>query len=416
MAPTRRTGRDQVAPVSQENSTVTAATAQDQLDQEMANNEIEAVDDVDVRVNIETAASEQHAQPPLSDNPHAEHTPVGSRASSVARGAFQRMGLETPAEKQLRATREALEMLYDVDIIALTTEQLREHGLKQAAYEQIIENHERSQKRKREESSMASASDSHANRMSTSKLDNLIKTKCPELASTSQSAFDTWRQLVNNKFKMVTGHEHDGTQRSRWALSGIKSELSTLLNPLAKACDEADEMGYEFNWAMVQELLQDIIKNPTVRRTELAIQYFNCYQKPGQSVQSFAEYLRNLEERMDTMPFEDGATKVDFYFAKLQESLRTKIIEQDLLSTCTFVKDLVANAVRYEQISKAAKAPAPHDKRTDYARESRADRGRGRGSSPYRGVSRGNRGRSGYGSGTNAVPQGPRAEHQHSGN
>jgi hypothetical protein len=88
------------------------------------------VDDVDVRVNIETAASEQHVQPLLSDNPYAEHTLVGSRASSVARGAFQRIGLETLAEKQLRATREALEMLYDVDIIALTTEQLREYGLK----------------------------------------------------------------------------------------------------------------------------------------------------------------------------------------------------------------------------------------------------------------------------------------------
>jgi hypothetical protein len=60
--------------------------------------------------------------------------------------------------------------------------------------------------------------------------------------------------------------------------------LSTLVNPLAKACDEADEMDVLLTWQKVQELLQDIIKNPTVRRTELANQYFNCRQKQGQSV------------------------------------------------------------------------------------------------------------------------------------
>ena len=75
---------------------------------------------------------------------------------------------------------------------------------------------------------------------------------------------------------MITGVDHDCTQRSRWALSGIKSELSTLVNPLVKACDEADDQGVQLTWQMVQNLLQDVIKNPTVRRTELAITYFNC--------------------------------------------------------------------------------------------------------------------------------------------
>ena len=66
---------------------------------------------------------------------------------------------------------------------------------------------------------------------------------------------------------------------------------------------------------MVQNLLQDVIKNPTVRRTELAITYFNCRQKNGQSVQAFSDFLKNLEDRMDNAPFEDGSSKVDFYFA-----------------------------------------------------------------------------------------------------
>jgi len=74
---------------------------------------------------------------------------------------------------------------------------------------------------------------------------------------------------------------------------------------------------------MVQNLLQDVIKNPTVRRTELAITYLNCRQKNGQTVQAFSDFLKNIEDRMDVVPFEDGNIKVDFYFAKLIDSLQT---------------------------------------------------------------------------------------------
>jgi len=45
---------------------------------------------------------------------------------------------------------------------------------------------------------------------------------------------------------MITSVDHDYTQRSRWALSGIKSDLSTLVNPLIKACDKADEHEVQF--------------------------------------------------------------------------------------------------------------------------------------------------------------------------
>jgi hypothetical protein len=106
---------------------------------------------------------------------------------------------------------------------------------------------------------------------------------------------------------------------------------------------------------------------------------------------------------MDALPFDNRATKVDFYFAKLHDVLQAKIIEQDLLKSYPSIEDLVVSAVRFEQISKAAKAPAVHDNRNDIARESRADRGaRGRGASSFRGQSRG-RGRRSYGSGTNVV-------------
>jgi hypothetical protein len=99
---------------------------------------------------------------------------------------------------------------------------------------------------------------------------------------------------------------------------------------------------------MVQNLLQDVIKNPTVRRTKLAITYFNYRQKNGQTVQAFSDFLKNIKDRMDVVPFKDGNRKVDFYFAKLIDSLEAKIIEADVMKSCHVVKDLVANATRFE--------------------------------------------------------------------
>jgi hypothetical protein len=51
---------------------------------------------------------------------------------------------------------------------------------------------------------------------------------------------------------------------------------------------------------------------------------------------------------MDDAPFKDSNSKVDFYFAKLINSLQAKIIEADVMKNCHVVKDLVANATRFE--------------------------------------------------------------------
>jgi hypothetical protein len=308
MAPeTRRAGRDQVAPVSHENSTGTSGIAQDQIQFEMADAELmDNANDTDEYVEPTDAIQGLQAQAQPQVTPHADDTPAGSRASSIARSAFSKMGTEDPVEKQLRIARDALDTLFEADLTIMTAQQLVEHSSKQEAFQSIVDAHEVRLKRKRDVNSFAPASDSHANRLRDNKLEQLLKGKCPELSSASQSAFDAWKQLVNNKFMMYTGHDFDGTQRSRWALSGIKPDLNTLVNPLAKACDEADDRDYQFTWQMVQNLLQDIVKNPTVRRTELATSYFNCHQKQGQSVQSFADYLKNLEDRMDITPFVDG--------------------------------------------------------------------------------------------------------------
>jgi len=56
---------------------------------------------------------------------------------------------------------------------------------------------------------------------------------------------------------------------------------------------------------------------------------------------------------MDVALFEDSKSKVDFYFAKLINSLQAKIIKVDVMKSCHVVKDLVANAIRFEQISRA---------------------------------------------------------------
>jgi hypothetical protein len=66
--------------------------------------------------------------------------------------------------------------------------------------------------------------------------------------------------------------------------------------------------------------------------------------------------------------------------------LQAKIIEQDLLKSYPSIKDLVASAIRFEQILKVARALAAYDNRNDIARESRVDRrGRRRGVSSFRG-------------------------------
>jgi hypothetical protein len=338
-----------------------------------------------------------------------------SRASfTQGQAAFSRLNLEDPAEKQLRIARDTLNRLYEADITNMTTRDLSEHSLKQETYQRIVDTHENRlaamSKRKRMSLSTVSASESHANRSRSNKLELLLKGKCPELSSASQAAFDTWRQLVHNRFMMITGVEHDCTQRSRWALSGISRELTTLVSTINKACDQADELGTQFTWQMLQNLLQDTIKNPTVRRTEIANTYFNCRQKSGQTVQQFSEFLKNLEDRMDIPPFEDGNTKVDFYFAKLIDSLQGEVVKANVIKDCHVVDDLIANATRFEQISKATgKTTASHENRTDISRESRPQRGRGRGTPNYRGQSRGGRGSYGpsYGNANNE-PQGPR--------
>jgi len=379
-------------------------TAQDQENPEFMREQDEGAEDT-------AESSDQAVQGVNTPQAHAEGQPQSGTSSSQGQAAFSRLSLEDPAEKQLRIARDTLNRLYEADLMGMTAQELSEHSLKQETYQRIIDSHEsRMFKRKRMSFSSISASDSHANRSRPNKLEQLLKAKCPELSSASQTAFDTWRQLVNNKFMMITGVDHDCTQRSRWALSGIKSDLSTLVNPLVKACDEADEHEVQFTWQMVQNLLQDVIKNPTVRRTELAITYFNCRQKNGQSVQAFSDFLKNLEDRMDNAPFEDGSSKVDFYFAKMIDSLQARIIEADVMKSCHVVKDLVANATRFEQISRATgKAPVPHGNPTEIPRESRPQRGRGRGTPNYKGQSRGGRGSFGprY-SNANNEPQGPR--------
>jgi hypothetical protein len=123
---------------------------------------------------------------------------------------------------------------------------------------------------------------------------------------------------------------------------------------------------------MVQNLLQDVIKNPTVRRTELAITYLNYRQKNGQTVQAFSDFLKNIKDRIDVVPFKDGNSKVDFYFAKLINSLQAKIIEADIIKNCYVVKDLVTNATRFKQIFRAiGKAPVSYRNPIEILRKNR---------------------------------------------
>jgi hypothetical protein len=75
---------------------------------------------------------------------------------------------------------------------------------------------------------------------------------------------------------------------------------------------------------------------------------------------------------MDVVPFKDGNSKVDFYFAKLINSLQAKIIEADVMKSCYVVKDLIANTTRFKQISRATgKVPVSHRNPIEILRENR---------------------------------------------
>jgi hypothetical protein len=117
---------------------------------------------------------------------HAERQPQSRTSSSQGQAAFSRLSLKDPAEKQLRIARDTLNRLYEADLIGMTAQELSEHSLKQETYQRIIDSHEsRMFKRKRISFSSISASDSHANRLRPSKLEQLLKAKCPELSSAS---------------------------------------------------------------------------------------------------------------------------------------------------------------------------------------------------------------------------------------
>ena len=160
-------------------------TAQDQENPEFMMEQDEGAEDT-------AESSDQAAQGVNTPQAHAEGQPQSGTSSSQGQAAFSRLSLEDPAEKQLRIARDTLNRLYEADLMGMTAQELSEHSLKQETYQRIIDSHEsRMFKRKRMSFSSISASDSHANRSRPNKLEQLLKAKCPELSSASQTAFDT---------------------------------------------------------------------------------------------------------------------------------------------------------------------------------------------------------------------------------
>jgi hypothetical protein len=213
-------------------------TAQDQENPEFMEQDEDAEDRAE--------SSDQAALGVNTLQTHAERQPSSGTSSTQGQAAFSRLSLEDPAEKQVRSVRDALNRLYEADLGSMTAQELADHTLRQESFQRIIDAYEGRQKRKRNSLGSISASESYANRSRSSKLEQLVKTKCPELTSASQAAFDIWRQLVNNKFMMITSVDHDCTQRTRWAVGGINKELNTLVLPLVGACDEADQLNTQF--------------------------------------------------------------------------------------------------------------------------------------------------------------------------
>ena len=123
---------------------------------------------------------------------HAERQSSSGTSSTQGQAAFSRLSLKDPADKQLRVARDTLNRLYEADLTGMTAQELSEHSLKQKTYQRIVDTHEsRLSKRKRISFSTTTASESHANRSRSNKLKQLLKAKCLDLSSASQTAFDT---------------------------------------------------------------------------------------------------------------------------------------------------------------------------------------------------------------------------------
>jgi hypothetical protein len=161
-------------------------------------------------------------------------------------------------------------------------------------------------------------------------LDQLVKKDPPTLETTNQKQWDSWVSRIENLF-LVMNAMTDHPRRTRWAIQGFKKDaaLQSEVNRRLNAC-ETD--GNEVTWLELKQIVQDFIRDPAVRRFEIANKYYTSTMCDTQKFDTFLNHMLTYEGLLSHKPHaeDDDAQKIDFWFTRLTPQLQRKLLQQNL--------------------------------------------------------------------------------------
>ncbi|KAK5735323.1 hypothetical protein LTS12_026488 [Elasticomyces elasticus] len=342
-------------------------------------------------------------------------------ADGIAAAAARRAPDEQQSPKD--ALDRKLQALLAVDVDEMNDEQIAAHERQLAFVEKLVVAADNDNKRKRVESEASRAPSTHTSdgpskRGHHDPLYNLLRKDPPTLQSANNQEFQQWILEVERMF-LLHGADEDSHRRSVWASGGIKRGVTAVIQAVNtrleaySASATLPAIREPLYWAELIQIIQDAIKNPAVRRGEQAVLYWNATMRPSQTVATFFNYMKNMEKSFD-VPMVDGYHRINFYYTKLPERIRDRLIEGNVLKDITSTDELMDHALRHEQTSTRTPIAA---RQVDTPRGVRGGNRGARGEynpaprGGYRGRGRGGLGVGAIGSDANTTPI-PHREHE----
>ena len=216
--------------------------------------------------------------------------------------------------------------------------------------------------------------ESRGERIRRTNLDTLVKKSPPDIGGTTQQHFNRWIAAVKNRFK-VNNADYNCERRTRWAIKGLAKEktIAQLVHRRLGTKDKGPLL-----WDKFKTMIQDQIRNPTVRRFNNATAYYTAIIKENQRFDIFLAHMRSLEDRFSYTPFVNPEQQVDFWFSRLPTYLQAELFRQNFVERVRTAKDLFAEIRRVEQLLDTAKLA--EDRIVGSGKSSRSKRGRSTGS------------------------------------
>ena len=297
--------------------------------------------------------------------------------------------LPTPLPR--RTATEMLEELQDVAIEDLSNKQLRDHLERTKLLQELVDTTTAKRKRTESTTSRTLAGIVADPKRVKDPIEHLItKGKLPQLRAHTQAAFNEWLTACERVFYLFDCDSIDTQKRTVFAMSSVQTDNKQLKDAVSALNRRLgrDDLG-DLYWAEMRQIIQDTLTSPAVRRAQLAIQYHSAAMKESQAVASFHKYIAELESQLD-YEIPESQAKVDDYFARLPGYIRSKIIENNVLTRSITTDELLAEAQRYEQTYRASKEEP--GSRTPSSSSSRGDSRGPRDTRNGRGNHRGRRG------------------------